>query len=192
MRAPSRWTELVTLVVLGSLSLWMGCSERPRFLTIHEAVRKGDLADVKYHLSHGADIAELNQSGYSVVHLAAAYGHPKIAEYLLAQGAEVDARDKEETPRYYTALHLAAREHSPEVAQLLLTHGADPNAGDVEGYTPLHLAARYNSDEVARVLLQNGANVNPRNDHGDTPLSLAIKWKKLEVGRVLVQYGGVR
>ena len=187
------WVAAVIAIVLVGLGLWAAFRvERPRFLTIHEAVREGDLADTKYHLSHGADIRELNESGYSPLHLATAYGHPKIAEYLLAQGAQVDAREEDHTPRYYTPLHLAAREHNPEVAQVLLKHGADPNARDVEGYTPLHVAARHNSAQTAPVLLAGGADVNAQNDDGNTPLAVAVKWKKLEVGRILVQYGGVR
>ena len=166
--------------------------ERPRFLTIHEAVREGYLADTKYHLSHGADIRELNESGYGVLHLAAAYGHPRIAQYLLSQSAQVDAREEDHTPRYYTPLHLAAREHNPEVAEVLLKHGADPNGRDVEGYTPLHVAARHNSAQTAQVLLQGGAEVSAQNDDGNTPLAVAVKWKKLGVGRILVQYGGTR
>ena len=193
MRSAWPWAAAVVVIVLMGLGFWAASRvERPRFLTIHEAVREGDLADTKYHLSHGADIAELNESGYTPLHLAAAYGHPKIAQYLLSRGAQVDAREEESTPRYYTALHLAAREHNPEVAQVLLKHGADPNAQDVEGYTPLHVAARYNSAQTAQVLLAGGADVNAQNDDGNTPLAVAVKWKKLEVGRILVQYGGVR
>jgi len=193
MRPAWLWVAAVIVIVLVGLRLWAAFRvERPRFLTIHEAVREGDWPDVRYHLNHGADIHELNESGYSPLHLSAAYGHPKIAQYLLSQGAQVDAREEESTPRYYTALHLAAREHNPEVAQVLLKHSADPNARDVEAYTPLHVAARYNSAETAQVLLRGGANVNAQNDNGNTPLAVAVKWKKLEVGRILVQYGGVR
>lgn len=166
--------------------------ERPRFLTIHEAVREGDLADVKYHLSHGADLGDLDESGYSLLHSAAASCRPKIAQYLLSEGAKVDPRDEENTPRYFTPLHLATRANSDRVLHVLLRYGADPNAQDVDGYTPLHLAAVHNSAEAARVLLRNGADVNARNNDGDTPLSVAVKWEKLEVGRVLVQYGGMR
>ena len=80
MRAPWLWIALAAVVVFGGLGLWWVYRvERPRFLTIHEAVREGDLADVKYHLNHGADLGELDESGYTVLHSAAAYSRPQIA-----------------------------------------------------------------------------------------------------------------
>ncbi len=193
MRVRWPWIVVGVLAVLGAVGVRMASrGERPRFLTIHEAVREGDLADVKYHLEHGSSVNEVDESKYSLLHSAAAYGRPRIADYLLQKGAEVDARQQDITPRNYTPLHLAAWENSTEVARLLLRHGGDPNARDEDGYTPLHLAARHNSAQAAEVLLQSGADVNAQNDEEDTPLAVAVKWEKLEVGRVLVQYGGVR
>ncbi|MGC9317998.1 MAG: ankyrin repeat domain-containing protein [Armatimonadota bacterium] len=185
------WVLLVALILaIGALALQHNRTERPRFLTVHDAVRAGDFTDVEYHVSHGADLRELDSSGYSALHVAALYGRPQAAKLLLSEGLEPDIRDRDLTIRYYTPLHLAARENSHEVARALLEAGADPDARDSRGMTPLHLAAMNDSAQAAEVLIEHDANVNARDDEYRTPLGVALKWEKAEVGRVLVQRGG--
>ena len=189
-----RWPLLAmaALVVLGAVGFRAFHVERPRYLTIHEAIRAGDLVDVKYHLSHGTELTELDESGYTLLHSAALYDRPEVAEFLLSRGLDADRVEEGRTVRNYAALHLAAREDTHEVATLLLESGADYDARDREGLTPLHVAARNDSVEVARVLLEHDAEVNARDNHGQTPLGMAVKWNKPHVGRVLVQYHGVK
>jgi len=192
MRIRWPWLVIPALMILGAVGFRVFYVERPRYLTIHEAIRAGDLVDVKYHLSHGTELTELDASGYTLLHSAALYHRPEVAQLLLSRGLDADRIKEGRTVRSYTALHLAARENTHEVATLLLAGGADPHARDTEGLTPLHLAARNDSVEVARVLLEHDANVNARDNHGQTPLGMAVKWKKPHVGRVLVQYHGVK
>ncbi|MEA3402580.1 MAG: ankyrin repeat domain-containing protein [Armatimonadota bacterium] len=191
----NRWLWLLgaaLILAVGALALRGSHTERPRFLTVHEAVRAGDFADVQYHISHGTSLRELDSAGYSGLHVAAIYGRPRAAELLLSKGLDPDIRDRELTIRCYTALHLAARENSDEVARALLEAGADPNARDSGGMTPLHLAAMNDSAQAAEILLAYDANVNARDDEYQTPLGVALEWQKPNVGRVLVQHGGVK
>jgi len=192
MRLRWAWLVMAASVILGAVSFRVFHVERPRYLTVQEAIRAGDPVDVKYHLTHGTELTEMDESGYTLLHLAAVYDRPEVAELLLSRGLDADRIEKGRTVRNYTALHLAARENAHEVATLLLESGADANARDTEGLTPLHLAARNDSVEVARVLLEHDAEVNARDNHGQTPLGMAVKWNKPHVGRVLVQYHGVK
>lgn len=130
------------------------------------------------------NITELNNSGLVLTpqHLECL----KVVELLVAQKADVNARDNQgQTPLHLTVsysshgtngngklvlspLHLV----SLKVAQLLIAKGADVNARDNEGKTPLH-QANYNSKEVAQLLIANGADVNARDNKGQTPLHSA-------------------
>jgi len=65
-------------------------------------------------------------------------------EYLLDNGAKVDAKDD----GGLMPLHNACSFGHTEVVQLLLKHGADPNARDNWNYTPLHEASSKGKIDV--------------------------------------------
>ncbi len=71
------------------------------------------------------------------MHLAATYGHKGLAEFLLANGAEVNARDDVGG----TPLHYAADRGYKKIVQLLQANNAQVNARDRCGVTPLGFAA---------------------------------------------------
>jgi len=185
------WLLVAGVLIVGGVVAWHVSFERPRYISAREAIEAGDLTDVEYHLSHGADLNDLDEAGLTLLHTAAVNGRPEVAKLLIAKGLDPDARDPR-TINQYTPLHLAARENSDEVAAVLLEAGADPNALDGRGRTPLHMAAITDAADAARVLLENGAEPNIRDDEDMTPLGLAVKWEKEKVGRVLVQYDAMR
>ena len=80
------------------------------------------------------------------------YGHNDVAELLLANKAEVNAKDKSE----WTPLHWAAMKGHKAVVELLLANGADVNAKANNGGTPLHLAEDRGQEDVAELLRQHG------------------------------------
>jgi hypothetical protein len=67
---------------------------------------------------------------------------------LLAAGADVNARDKEDN----TPLHMAAYADKSENARLLLEAGADADAKSAGGRTPLSLARKSRADETAGII----------------------------------------
>jgi hypothetical protein len=86
----------------------------------------------------------LSYKGETPLHSAIRYGNKEIAELLIANHADVNARNRND---------------------------ANP---DMCGETPLHIAIRYGKKEIAELLLANHANVNTRKRDDDTPLLTAV------------------
>ncbi len=89
--------------------------------------------------------------GIPVLFHAAIGGHTKVADLLLAHGAEVNAGEGGNT-----ALHGAARFGQKDMVAWLLAHGAHVNALDYEKKTPLRLAVDSGHGAVAELLRQRG------------------------------------
>ena len=168
--------------------LLVGCGEGTRHLNLYEAAELGDIEAVKQHLADGTDI-ELKCTGCGSTALghAAKYGHNEIAELLIENGADVDAKDEDGS----TPLHLAALMGYKEIAELLIAKGADVNAKKDDGsWTSLHSAAMTGSNEIVGLLIAAGADVNAKDAYGRTPLDDAIQQKRTETADLLRKHGG--
>ena len=147
----------------------------------------------------GHNLEDWHRDGETPLHLAA-WAKAALPSILIANGADVHAKDKNDL----TPLHFAAEKNATETAALLLKNGADVNAKNndgsttplhwaayngrnrnsgapaekrrgcpcenKDGYTPLHLAAYNNATETAALLLKNGADVNAKSNEDATPL----------------------
>ena len=129
------------------------------------------------------------------LHFAAVMNDSNSARWLIANGANVNAKNNNGA----TPLHSAAWENATETAALLLKNGADVNAKSNNGQTPLHSAAWENATETAALLLKNGADVNAKDKDGVTPLDfasywgnsdLASYWENYEMQSLLKRHGG--
>jgi|GEM_PF-609235 ankyrin repeat protein/serine/threonine protein kinase len=149
------------------------------------AVKQGDTKTVRHYLDLGIS-ANTRVNNRYLLHFAAS---KKVAELLIAKGADVKASDV----FGFTPLHFAARFDRIEVAQTLIAKGADINAqrqrkihfkpwtvlwsprlempfpDSSMGTTPLFFAR---SPEMANFLIAKGANVNIKNKNGMTSLHI--------------------
>jgi ankyrin repeat protein len=127
------------------------------------------------------EVGHYAYAGDTALHLAAAAYAREIAEQLLAQGAEVRARNR----RGAEPLHYAS-DGSPgskawdvsaqaSMVELLIRAGADPNALDKSGVSALHRAVRTRSIGAVSALLENGADAVLANASGSSPLHLAVQ-----------------
>ena len=126
-------------------------------ISIHKAAQVGNIEAVKQHLDAGAEVDAKEIDGLTPLHVAAGSGQKEIAELLIAEGADVNAKD---TKFGGTPLYFAANGGHKEIAELLIANGADVNAksesknGLFKGRTPLD-SAEYNP-ETADLLRKHG------------------------------------
>lgn len=113
------------------------------------------------------------------LHKAAALGYFAVAEFLLANGADVNAPDGQRR----TPLLLAAEAGHRRLCELLLARGADVRAADENRYTPLHLAVIQGYTSLVEALLAAGAEVNTQGyvpPANRQPSARSSDWFKME------------
>jgi ankyrin repeat protein len=156
-------------------------------LSIFEACAAGELERVERLLDEKTDVNAYSPDGWTALHLAAFFGHTRIAEVLLAHDASAAARSR--NPNGNTPLHAALAGNHKLVAGLLIGAGADVNAADAGGWRPLHLAAANNNLDAMKALIAQGADVLSVNGEGKTPLSIALEKNQREAAALLKRHG---
>lgn len=110
--------------------------------------------------------------GKTPLHFAAERGDDGFVEYLIANGAQINAKDSSSS----TPLHEAVRNGRISSANLLIEAGADVNIRDSAGNTPLHLVMPVSSRRpLFTSLLQAGADPNIKDIYGETPLHITAR-----------------
>ena len=105
---------------------------KPKGDSIWSAAAEGNLNAVKKYLAKGIDINAKGGSLKSTVLLSATlYDQVEMVEFLIQNGADVNAKSEDGT----TALHAAAFLGQYKVAKLLIQNGADVNARNNDGET---------------------------------------------------------
>jgi ankyrin repeat protein len=85
------------------------------------AAESGILVEVKQLIIGGHDVNQRDDKyGFTPLHQAAFFGHRDIVEFLIAEGADVNAKNNAGS----TPLYLAKGKGHKEIAALLTQHGA--------------------------------------------------------------------
>jgi ankyrin repeat protein len=130
-----------------------------------EACWRGDCDAVRAVLDDGADACTRDQeSGLTVLQIAAGIANPDLVRLLLDSGADVHVSDSRAGG---SVLHKACQGGSVEVARLLLDAGAFVDAvAPTTGHTPLMDALWFKFPEIVQLLLNRGATLNLSTHYG--------------------------
>jgi len=131
-------------------------------------------------------IKSYSLDGWTPLHLACFFGQPSVAETLIAQGAEVNARSHNGMQN--TPLHAAAAGRNQDAVRVLLEHGAEVNARQEGGWTALHAASQNGDVDIVRLLIAAGADVQARAENQQCALDLALTKARQAVVEVLEAY----
>jgi hypothetical protein len=127
------------------------------------------------------DANSMNEYKVTALMHAAIGGQKEIAEFLISEGASINAQ----CDRNQTALICATLFGHKEIVELLLKYGANINSQDYKGYTALHYAAGKGFRDIAELLLEKGANKNIRTSAGKTAAQIAQECGKLGLSELL-------
>ncbi|KAK7873728.1 hypothetical protein R5R35_013260 [Gryllus longicercus] len=119
------------------------------------------------------------------LHEAAERGDAAAVQRFLADGARVDARDKDGN----TALHHAASNGRTEVVEILIAKGAAVNRRGLRSRTPLHCAVAKGHETIVARLVTAGAKLDSRDADGATAAALAAQGGHAEVVLWLLDQG---
>ncbi|UYV77959.1 hypothetical protein LAZ67_15003037 [Cordylochernes scorpioides] len=109
-------------------------SDNLKIFNLLEAVRKGDLAKIKYLINEGVDVNGTDKLGQTPLHLASESGNLNVIKLLIEYGADIEARNSfNQTPLHFAAKH----EHTSIIIELI-------NSGA--------LVQRFFKDDVERSL----------------------------------------
>jgi len=142
------------LYLILALFLISSCAANPQktLYTIHDAVAKQGLEDVKKYVEQGK-IEEKDVNGFTPLMVAAYYNLTPILTYLLENGANVDATDK----NGWTALMYSASYDFIDNVKLLIDHKTSLNIKNNEGHTALYYAEKNKFERIVKLLKEKGA-----------------------------------
>jgi hypothetical protein len=176
------WTAGIEVPQLGVIG---NVAATPAYQTIDEAIARGDLADVRLHVSSNPpSLHQGRDKTRSPLAQAVLRNKTEIALLLLESGAKADGQDASQR----SILHLAVERSNGVLVSALLKSGAKPDVRDKAGWTPLHNAAAKNQLEIAKILLNGGANPMILSELGGTPLHEAAASAGADLVQLLLNH----
>lgn len=145
----------------------------PDTFSIHIAQEDMDICED--FLEAGMDINSRDSAGTPMLCIAARSGKQEIIEWLVKNGAEIDAISKD---RGYSAVMDAVWKMNPEIVELLIKLGANLNFVSNDGQTALIVATGSSNSKICEMLVKNGADPCFKDHMGMSALDYARLFKK--------------
>jgi len=184
------------IIELMKIENWKAVLDQGTVKPLQWLVYYNDVTALRAVLNNGGNLAGIDLN--DELGNAAFFGHWKVCDFLINQGADVNhhVAETHETP-LHNAIAKAGRPYYFYVVKLLVEKGANINAKTIpgietgafmrdvrtKGETPLHRAAAYADEKTISFLLANGADKQARDSNGDSPLSWASQ--HLRPGKIL-------
>jgi ankyrin repeat protein len=153
---------LATVTAIGLGGLWYRHTLHERMI---QALDSWDAAVVASCIRQGESLNQPGRYGTTPLMVAARCGDSRLAQQLIRQGAQVNARND----THDTAFLIAAQASRLDVLQVLAAEHADFSADEA-----LRRAAACGQAGSINWLIQHGANVEFRGADGFTPLMAAV------------------
>lgn len=93
--------------------------------------------------------AEVNKTGWAPLHYACTTGKLSVAEFLVANGAKVNALSPSDT----TPLMMAVNSGNEQLIKFLLDNGADLRMRNHEGYSAIDVAELFSKTDIREGLV---------------------------------------
>jgi ankyrin repeat protein len=116
---------------------------------------------------------------------AARAGDSAAVLALLAQGADVNAAEVDQT----TALHWAVHHDDARLVERLIDAGANAAIRNSYSATPMSIAAAIANVAVIEMLLDAGADPDSMNETGQTALMVVARNTNVDAARLLLEHG---
>ncbi|XP_072120446.1 ankyrin repeat domain-containing protein 42-like isoform X2 [Mobula birostris] len=156
------------------------------FISIHDAVKAGNVAELELMVKNGAGINEVDPiHKFTPLQWAALSDSLECLHWLLWHGADMT----NVTPRGWTAAHIAAIRGRDACMQALIINGANLTVKDDRGCTPLHLAASHGHSYTLQTLLRSGVGTNPADKNSWRAVHYAAFHGRLGCLQLLVRWG---
>lgn len=171
-----------------------------------DAVKRGDLATVKYMVENGQDIEAIDTGSLDQTALgwAAFIGYEDIFDYLVSKGANLNATDKGDVYNVLKSAVLGKNVEIVKKAHALINakYGKfDLNDQSIEsdGETLLMVAASNNRIDIVKYLIAQGSDLNLVTTQTDTKagsynqsaLSYACTRNHPQMQQLLISYGAI-
>ncbi len=134
--------------------------------TLSDAILSDNINNVRSFLSHGVEINQIDEYGFTPLTEAAIVENIEISKLLLEHGANPNLQGDTGT----TPLHWAAENNNKELCKLLIDHGANPNAYNFSGMPVLVMPSLRHQDPLRRYLIESGADPLFSQDYINTKL----------------------
>jgi len=169
---------------------------------LHHASRNNHIEIVKYLISHGANINQLDSYDSTALHEAAIFGHIGIVQYLIQSNTNIHNLNTDIINSIgHTPLHRAICgmpqfignidtykiiDRYLEIIKCLIESGMNIDAIDKDHNTPLHFAVR--NIQIVQLLLDHGADKECVNIRGQTADMVADDYGLHEVAGYIREY----
>lgn len=143
---------------------------------------------VRLLIEKGANIECYNPVGYTPL-IIASYGNYEICEFLIQNGADVNARRSKTSNKDWTSLMYASYYSKLDIMNLLLENGALIDIRTPSLHSAYLIAAQYGTPDAVELLINNGAELNCTDSDGDSALICAAKNEQTDNIKLLIEYG---